>query len=108
MSLSNTQNARFSLESRRYIGCKSKLIDWIFNIIENNTEEVHSFCDIFAGTGVVAHRALMKYERVVINDFLFSNNIIYQAFFSPEKDIEHQQYHYHRHQYGYTKKIGPV
>ena len=52
------EKRRFSLESRRYIGCKTKLVDWIFNLINEQTHDVHSFCDIFAGTGVVAHRAL--------------------------------------------------
>jgi len=73
----------FSLESRRYIGCKTKLVDWIFGLINEQTHGIHSFCDIFAGTGVVAHRALQTYERVVVNDFLHSNNIMYQAFFAP-------------------------
>lgn len=79
-----TKNNRFSLESRRYIGCKTKLVDWIFNLIDENTNDVHSFCDIFAGTGVVAHKALQKYERVIVNDFLHSNNIMYHAFFAPD------------------------
>ena len=74
---------RFSLESRRYIGCKTKLVDWIFSLIDEQTHDVHSFCDIFAGTGVVAHRALQTYERVVVNDFLHSNNVMYRAFFAP-------------------------
>ena len=74
---------RFSLESRRYIGCKTKLVDWIFGLIREQTHDVHSFCDIFAGTGVVAHRALQTYERVVVNDFLHSNNVMYRAFFAP-------------------------
>ena len=52
------EERRFSLESRRYIGCKTKLVDWIFNLIDKQTHDVRSFCDIFAGTGVVAHRAL--------------------------------------------------
>ena len=73
--------SKYRLESRRYIGCKAKLVDWIFNIIESETENVHSFCDIFAGTGSVANRAFSLYDRVVVNDFLFSNNIIYKAFF---------------------------
>lgn len=74
---------RFSIESRRYIGCKTKLVDWIFGLIDEHTNNVHSFCDIFSGTGVVAHRALQKYERVVVNDFLHSNNVMYRAFFAP-------------------------
>lgn len=73
--------SNFRLESRRYIGCKAKLVDWIFDIIESETQDVHSFCDIFAGTGSVANRAFSLYDRVVVNDFLFSNNIIYKAFF---------------------------
>lgn len=73
--------SNYRLESRRYIGCKAKLVDWIFNIIESETEDVHSFCDIFAGTGSVSNRAFSLYDRVVVNDFLFSNNIIYKAFF---------------------------
>ncbi len=77
------EERRFSLESRRYIGCKTKLVDWIFSLIDEHTHDVHSFCDIFAGTGVVAHRALQKYERVVVNDFLYSNNVMYRAFFAP-------------------------
>ncbi len=71
----------FHLENRRYIGCKAKLVDWIFNIIATETENVHSFCDLFAGTGAVANRAFTLYDRVVVNDFLHSNNIIYKAFF---------------------------
>ena len=73
--------SNYRLESRRYIGCKAKLVDWIFDIIESETQDVHSFCDIFAGTGSVANRAFSLYDRVVVNDFLFSNNIIYKAFF---------------------------
>ena len=78
-----TNIQRYPLESRRYIGCKTKLVDWIFSLIEEQTHDVHSFCDIFAGTGVVAHKALQKYERVVVNDFLHSNNVMYRAFFAP-------------------------
>ena len=77
------EERRFSLENRRYIGCKTKLVDWIFSLINEQTQDVHSFCDIFAGTGVVAHRALHTYERVVVNDFLHSNNVMYRAFFAP-------------------------
>ncbi|MCC8120359.1 MAG: DNA adenine methylase [Bacteroidales bacterium] len=75
------QHPTFRLESRRYIGCKAKLVDWIFDLIAQETKNVHSFCDIFAGTGSVANRALALYDKVIINDFLYSNNIIYRAFF---------------------------
>jgi hypothetical protein len=70
-----------SLESRRYIGNKTKLTDWIFNTIEKECSDVQSFCDIFAGTGTVSKQAIKRYNKVFINDFLYSNNIIYKAFF---------------------------
>ena len=55
-----------SISSRRYIGSKSKLVDWIFETIEQNIEEAHSFCDIFSGTGVVASTALKKYHSEIV------------------------------------------
>lgn len=72
----------YQLESRRYIGCKAKLTDWIFDLIKQETQDVHTFCDIFAGTGTISNRAINLYEKVIINDFLHSNNILYKAFFS--------------------------
>ena len=35
---------------------------------------------MFAGTGVVANEAIKQYEKVVVNDLLYSNNVIYNAF----------------------------
>lgn len=72
------------LTSRRYIGSKTKLLEWIFSIIESNTEG-KSFFDVFAGTGSVAERALKIYDRVIVNDILFSNKIIYNAFWGKEE-----------------------
>lgn len=83
LGIDKEDQPRFCLESRRYIGCKTKLVDWIFSLIDEHTHDIHSFCDIFAGTGVVAHRALQQYERVIVNDFLYSNNVMYRAFFAP-------------------------
>lgn len=70
-----------ALESRRYIGSKAKLINWIMNTIKNETDDVHTFFDVFAGTGVVTKAALSNFDYVFTNDFLHSNNIIYKAFF---------------------------
>jgi len=70
-----------ALESRRYIGSKAKLIDWIIQTIKKETTDVHSFFDVFAGTGVVTKAALSHFDEVTTNDFLHSNNIIYKAFF---------------------------
>jgi len=70
----------FQLHNRRYIGNKYKLIEWIFSILDKECNG-KSFADIFAGTGVVAAVASKHFDEVILNDFLFSNHTIYQAFF---------------------------
>lgn len=72
------------LQNRRYIGSKQKLINWIFSIIKKECDG-KTFADIFAGTGIVGAVATEHFEKVVLNDFLFSNNAIYKAFFSNGK-----------------------
>lgn len=76
---------KFELHSRRYIGNKAKLTDWIMNIIESETKGKETFIDIFAGTSIVAKSAMEKYKTVILNDILYSNNIAYQAFYGTLK-----------------------
>ena len=75
------QDDLISLESRRYIGCKQKLVDWIFDIINSETQNIKIATDIFSGTGVISKKMLELYPSVIMNDTLFSNNQIYTAFF---------------------------
>lgn len=56
LPICESHDSVIQLESRRYIGCKQKLIDWIFDIIQAETVNIHTATDIFAGTGVVAKR----------------------------------------------------
>ena len=74
---------KFNLENRRYIGSKLKLLNWISELTKTYTEG-KSFFDVFAGTGVVSEKMLNNYDKIIINDFLFSNNVIYNAFFNNE------------------------
>ncbi|MBW6483252.1 MAG: DNA adenine methylase [Vicingaceae bacterium] len=76
---------KFDLQSRRYIGNKAKLTDWIMEIIHKETEGNETFIDIFSGTAIVAREAMKTYKKVVLNDILFSNNIAYRAFFDNSK-----------------------
>lgn len=73
--------SKIGLESRRYIGNKASLTDWIMSIVQSETTGRGIFCDIFAGSGSVAKKAIPFFDTVIVNDFLFSNNIIYQGFF---------------------------
>lgn len=76
---------KFELHSRRYIGNKAKLTDWIMQIIQQETTGNDTFIDIFSGTSSVAKEAMKTYRNVVLNDILFSNNIAYQAFYDNKK-----------------------
>jgi adenine-specific DNA-methyltransferase len=76
---------KFDLQSRRYIGNKAKLTDWIMEIIQSETKGNDTFIDIFSGTAIVAREAMKTYKNVVLNDILFSNNIAYKAFFENSK-----------------------
>ena len=70
----------FELENRRYIGSKAELADWILNIIQEQCVG-DIFVDIFAGTAIIGKKATKIYKKIILNDFLYSNNIIYRAFF---------------------------
>ena len=70
----------YNISNRRYTGSKYKLLEWIEELVLENCEG-ESFFDVFAGTGVVSAHMGKHYKKVIMNDFLFSNEIIYKAFF---------------------------
>jgi len=75
---------RFNINNRRYIGGKSELLEEIFKAIPVKYRK-GKFVDIFAGTGVVASQATQFFSTVVVNDLLYSNLAIYEAFFGTAK-----------------------
>ena len=78
------------INNRRYTGSKYKLMPWIRFLIEENCQAYNSLFDVFGGTGVVSAGLLDMFDKIVINDFLYSNKIIYEAFFNNEpfdKDV---------------------
>lgn len=74
----------FKIHNRRYTGSKYKISNWIKGILEKECNDAISFCDLFAGTGVVTDALIDKYSTIYMNDFLFSNEIIYKAFYKKE------------------------
>ena len=70
-----------NIHNRRYTGNKYKLMPWIQEIIVKNCSSHDSLFDVFGGTGVVSAYMSKLFKKVYINDFLFSNEIIYKAFF---------------------------
>lgn len=67
--------------NRRYTGSKYKLITWIVELLQKHCGGCDSFFDVFGGTGVVTYAALGVYRNFIVNDFLYSNEVIYKAFF---------------------------
>ena len=86
------------INNRRYTGSKYKLMPWIKKLILENCPEHDSLFDVFGGTGVVTSELLEITSSNIINDFLFSNEIIYKAFFGKEKyDLKKLQAHLERY-----------
>ena len=78
----------FEMHNRRDTGSKYKLMEWIKKLIKENCEG-ESFFDVFAGTGVVTEYFIKDFKSFIINDFLFSNEVIYKGFLLQEKyDID--------------------
>ena len=74
----------YSISNRRYTGSKYKLLDWIEELIEENCKG-ETFFDVFAGTGVVSDRMKSHFSKIYMNDFLYSNETIYKAFYGEGK-----------------------
>jgi len=70
----------YHISNRRYTGSKYKLLDWIEELILENCEG-EIFFDVFAGTAVVSDRMKAHFPHIILNDFLYSNEVIYRAFF---------------------------
>lgn len=77
----------FQLQNRRYLGNKYKLLGFIEDIVSQKCGEIQSFCDIFAGTGVVGERFNSKNISVISNDFLSANNACLQTFLNTRKSL---------------------
>ncbi|MBT3412914.1 MAG: DNA adenine methylase [Candidatus Jacksonbacteria bacterium] len=84
----DSKSGYFQLQNRRYLGNKYKLLGFIEDIISEKCGSVNSFCDIFAGTGVVGKRFNSPDIKIISNDFLYSNYACIQAFMGVSKDLQ--------------------
>lgn len=73
---------KFNIGNRRYLGNKYKLLEWIKGIIDEHCTDVHSFFDVFSGTGSVASAFIDK--RLVVCDMMKSNYYAALCWFSPQ------------------------
>lgn len=80
---------KISINNRRYIGSKYKMLDFIKETINKENIRFDTFLDLFGGTGIVGDYFNDKNTKVYVNDLLKSNYISYLAWFgSDEVDIK--------------------
>jgi adenine-specific DNA-methyltransferase len=72
--------AAFSLNNRKYLGAKHRLLDFIHDTVLSRVSSTGVFIDGFAGTGVVGLHFRAHARRIVSNDLLYSNFVVNQAF----------------------------
>lgn len=74
-----------SINNRRYIGSKFRMINFIKETMNKEKIEYSSFLDLFGGTGIVGDFFNDQKTKVYVNDLLKSNYISYLAWFGNEK-----------------------
>lgn len=74
-----------SINNRRYIGSKARMLDFIENTIKKEKIEFSSFLDLFGGTGIVGDFFNNQKTKVYVNDLLKSNYLSYLSWFGNEK-----------------------
>lgn len=73
----------FSINNRRYLGNKYRLLDFITSVVKQEEIRFDTFTDIFAGTGAVAYA--FRGKKLITNDILYSNYITHIAWFGNER-----------------------
>lgn len=81
-------SGRFRLHNRRYLGNKRKLLGFIEDVVSEKCGPINSFCDIFAGTGVVGERFNNQGTKIISNDLLFANYACLKAFLGVCRDLQ--------------------
>ena len=83
----SSKQRRIQIQNRRYLGNKHKLLGFITKVVEEKCGTVGTFCDIFAGTGVVGEKFNNK-TKIISNDLLYSNYVCLQAFLGVDEKLQ--------------------
>lgn len=76
------------IQSRRYLGNKFKILKFISSVLQSSYGQFHSFCDIFAGTGVVGSHFNTADNEIISNDILYSNYVCLRTFLTWNKPLD--------------------
>ena len=71
-----------SINNRRYLGNKYKLLPFITRIVQSECPDIASVADIFAGTGAVS--SAFGDKVIITNDIMYSNYICNYAWFGAQ------------------------
>lgn len=69
------------IHNRRYLGSKQKILNFIDEVVHENTKSVKTVADVFSGTGVVADLFRRQGKKVIVNDILYSNYVTSHTWF---------------------------
>lgn len=82
---------QLKINNRRFIGSKASISNFILKEIDSIVKKEGwqknkvVVGDLFAGTGIISQNLLLEGYNVIINDFLYSNYVPYQAWLSKGK-----------------------
>lgn len=75
------------MKSLNYIGSKRSLIDFLHSsiqeVIPSDKWKHLSFCDLFAGTGIVGYSLGRKFKEVITNDLEYYSFVINKGLYTP-------------------------
>ncbi len=92
MNMKMKSEKLYKINNRKYLGSKTKLLKEIYSTVESLTKGKYStLIDIFGGTGSVSNEFIRRGKKVIVNDFLDSNFIIYKAFFENDPDLDRKK-----------------
>lgn len=74
------------LPNTRYYGSKRRIVDKIWDVLNEEKIQFDSFLDVFGGTGIVSYYMLMMGKKVVYNDIFKFNCINAQALLETPKN----------------------
>jgi len=80
----------------KYLGSKKQLIPFLENTIKNvvgNDLAKLSFCDLFAGTGIVGRHFKSSVKEVISNDLEYYAYVINRHYIGNNEIIQDSQYH---------------
>lgn len=77
----------------RYIGNKTKLVEWIYDVIKkycaNNLKEL-TFADLFAGTGSVSFFMKDKCKSLIVNDLEYYSYVLNKFYIENNQNLNPQ------------------